>query len=79
MSSISKWYLINELNLPSYKIYGALSYSTIIKVARIVKELVNLNIVKKDGKKRYKNLNKGNIRKALNKQMEKNYFILKLK
>ena len=78
VKSITKYYLLNELNLPAHKSCGGLSYSISNRVSRILKELVNLKVIEKDGT-RYKNLNKGNIKQALEKQMEKCYHIIKLK
>lgn len=78
VKSITKWYMFNELGLPRYKNAGALLYSISSKISRIVKELVSLNIVKKDGR-RYKNLNRGNIRNAVDEQIDKNYHIINLK
>lgn len=72
--SITKWYMFNVLKLPRYKNGGTLLQGIIIKVTRIVQELVRLNIVIKDGKLRYKNLFRGNIRNALDEQINKNYF-----
>ena len=79
VKSIAKWYMVNKLGLPRYKICGALLHSISTKVARIIKELVNLGIVKKDTKTRYRNLNRGNIRNAVDEQIDKNYHIIKLK
>lgn len=79
VKSITKWYMFNILGLPRYKNGGALLYTISVKVSRIVKELVSLNIVEKDGKTRYRNLFRGTIRKAVDKQMEKNYFTITLK
>lgn len=70
--------MFNELGLPRYKNGGALLYTISSKISRIVKELVSLNIVKKDGT-RYRNLYKGNIRNAVDEQIDKNYHIIKLK
>ena len=74
--SITKWYMFNVLKLPRYKNGGTLLQGIIIKVTRIVQELVRLNIVIKDGKLRYKNLFRGNIRNALDEQINKNYFTI---
>ena len=79
IKSITKWYMFNILGLPRYKNGGALLYTISSKVSRIVKELVGLNIVEKDGRTRYRNLFRGTIRKAVDEQIDKNYFILKLK
>lgn len=79
VNTIAKWYMFNELHLPRYKICGALLYSISNKISRIVKELVNLKVVIKDGKTRYRNLNRGNIKKVLEEQISKNDFIIKLK
>jgi len=78
VKSITKWYMFNELGLPRYKNGGALLYTISSKISRIVKELVSLNIVEKD-RNRYRNLFRGNIRKAVDEQIDKNYHIINLK
>jgi len=79
VKSIAKWYMTNELGLSEYTMCGALPYSIGNKVGKILRELVSLNIIEKDGRTRYKNLNRGNIRKAVDEQIDKNYHIIKLK
>lgn len=78
VKSITKWYMFNELGLPRYKNTGALLYTISAKVSRILKELVNLKVIEKDGT-RYRNLYKGNIRNAVDEQIDKNYHIIKLR
>lgn len=81
-ASLSNHIVGKILNIKYTKIEEEVRRSASNKIGRIVKELVRLGIVVKHTesvRSVWKNLYKGNLHTTLDKKMEENYFIIKIK